>query len=186
MWISLSSFLSISDRERLHGYLEGTGKIILPEPQALLAPHSKMPGLDGQKMSKSYHNTIAIREEPASVEQKIRTMPTDPARVRRIDPGDPEKCPVWAFHRIYSNEETKAWVMQGCTTAGIGCLECKKKVSDEIIEEQKPIIEKAQEYKSNTRLLKEIIREGNESAREMAKSTLEEIRDAMGLPNRDR
>lgn len=178
--------LSISDRERLLGYLEGTGKIILPEPQPLLTAHAKMPGLDGQKMSKSYNNTIAIREEPASIEKKIKTMPTDPARVRRTDPGDPQKCPVWGLHLIYSNEETRAWVKEGCTTAGIGCLECKKKVSDAIIEEQKPILEKAEEYKNNPRLLKEIVREGNEAARDVAKVTLEEVRDVMGLPNRDR
>lgn len=178
--------LSISDRERLFGYLEGTGKIILPEPQPLLAAHAKLPGLDGQKMSKSYNNTIAIREEPASVEKKIKTMPTDPARVRRTDPGDPNKCPVWSLHLIYSNEETQAWVKKGCTTAGIGCLDCKKKLSDEIIREQKPILEKAEEYKANPRLLREIIREGNEAARDVAKVTLEEVRDVMGLSNRDR
>lgn len=178
--------LSIGDRERLHGYLEGTGKTILPEPQPLLTSCTKLTGLDGQKMSKSYHNVIAIREEPESVEKKIRVMPTDPARVRRTDPGDPEKCPVWALHRVYSNTATQAWVQQGCTTAGIGCLECKKVLSDAIIEEQKPILEKAEEYKDNHRLLREIVREGSEAAREVAKSTLEEVRDVMGLLHRDR
>jgi tryptophanyl-tRNA synthetase len=174
--------LSINDKERLQGFLEGTGKIILPEPHPLLTAHAKVSGLDGQKMSKSYNNTIAIREEPAVVEQKIKTMPTDPARVRRTDPGNPEKCPVWSLHLLFSDEETKEWVKKGCTTAGIGCLECKKKVSDAIIEFQKPIIEKAQEYKNNTRLLREIIREGTDAAREVAKDTLEEVCDVMGLP----
>lgn len=178
--------LSIGDRERLHGYLEGTGKIILPEPYPLLTPHSKLLGLDGQKMSKSYNNTIAIREEPASIEKKIRVMVTDPARVRRTDPGNPLMCPVWSLHEVYSDEPTKEWVMKGCTTAGIGCIECKKAVTDAILEEQKPILAKAQEYKSNPRLIREIIREGSESAKEVAKATLEEVREVMGLVQRDR
>lgn len=178
--------LPISDRERLHGYLEGTGKTILPEPYPLLTPNSKVTGLDGQKMSKSYNNTIAIREEPASIERKIKVMPTDPARVRRVDPGDPNKCPVWYLHQIYSDEKTQEWVIEGCTTAGIGCLDCKKALSDAIIEAQKPILEKAEEYKNNPRLIRDIVREGSEAAKEIAKETLVEVRDAMGLPHRDR
>lgn len=104
-----SQSLSMGDRERLFGYLEGARKIILPEPQALLTEASRMPGLDGQKMSKSYGNTIRMREDKASVEKKVRTMPTDPARVRRTDPGDPDKCPVWQLHQVYSDADTKEW-----------------------------------------------------------------------------
>ncbi|MCL4154025.1 UNVERIFIED_CONTAM: hypothetical protein GTU68_026504 [Idotea baltica] len=102
--------------------------IILPEPQALLTQASKMPGLDGQKMSKSYGNTISLREDPKQIETKLRTMPTDPARVRLTDPGDPAKCPVWQLHEVYSDSEVKEWVKKGCTTAGIGCVECKQPV----------------------------------------------------------
>ncbi len=178
--------LSIGDRERLFGYLEGSGKIILPEPYPLLTAHAKFPGLDGQKMSKSYGNTIAIREAPESIEKKIRVMPTDPARIRRTDPGDPEKCPVWGFHKVYSNKEVQDWVMKGCTSAGIGCIECKKAVSDVIIIEQKPIIERAQEYIGNPRRVKEIIREGCDAARDITRETLGEIREVMGLVHRDR
>ena len=126
--VSAQGNLSIGDRERLYGYLEGSGKIILPEPYPMLTETPKLPGLDGQKMSKSYHNTIAIRELPESIEKKIRVMPTDPARVRRVDPGSPEKCPVWPLHQVFSDEEVRGWVMKGCTTAGIGCLECKKSI----------------------------------------------------------
>ena len=118
--------ISIGDSERLFGYLEGGGKMILAEPQALLTRSAKMPGLDGQKMSKSYDNTIALREPLEQIEKKISTMPTDPARIRLTDPGDPEKCPVWQLHQTYSSQDTKDWVVEGCTTAGIGCLECKK------------------------------------------------------------
>lgn len=181
-----SQNLSMGDRERLYGYLEGSGKIILPEPYPLLSEQPKLMGLDGQKMSKSYHNTLALREPPESVTKKIQVMPTDPARVRRIDPGDPWKCPVWSLHQVYSNQEVKAWVMQGCTTAGIGCLECKKAVSETIIQELQPIQERVQEYKNNIRLVKEIAREGCEAARSIARETLEEVREVIGLPHRDR
>lgn len=178
--------LSLGDRERLYGYLEGIGKIILPEPYPLLTQNPKLTGLDGQKMSKSYNNTIAIRETPENIEKKIRVMPTDPARVRRSDPGNPLKCPVWPLHLVYSDEQTQAWVMKGCTSAGIGCLECKKALSDEIIAEQQPILERAKEYENNPRLLREIVREGCEAARHIASQTLEEVREVMGLPHRDR
>ena len=138
--------LSMADRERLFGFLEGSRKIILPEPQALLTSASRMPGIDGQKMSKSYGNTISIREEPEEVIKKIRTMPTDPARVRRTDAGDPVRCPVWQLHTVYSNEVTKQWVEKGCKSAGIGCLECKQPVIDAILLEQQPMFERAQKY----------------------------------------
>lgn len=173
--------ISISDKERLYGYLEGGGKAIFPEPQALLTPSSKMPGLDGQKMSKSYGNTIALRENPTSVEEKLRTMPTDPARVRRTDPGDPDKCPVWKFHEIYSNDEVKEWVKKGCTTAGIGCLECKQPLIDAVLAEQAPIRERAQEYLDDPETVQGIIAEGTEAARDVARETLDDVRQAIGL-----
>lgn len=173
--------ITIGDKERLFGYLEGGGKIILPEPKVLLTPASKMPGLDGQKMSKSYNNTIALREEPDEIQRKMQTMPTDPARVRRADPGDPEKCPVWPLHQVYSDEETKAWVRQGCRSAGIGCLECKQKVIDAVIAELEPIRRRAIEYASDPTLVKNIIADGGEHARDVAEETLDDVRQAIGL-----
>ena len=173
--------LSLGDRERLFGYLEGGGKMILAEPQALLTAASKMPGLDGQKMSKSYNNTISLREDEDGVAKKIRTMPTDPARVRRTDPGTPEKCPVWQFHLVYSEEGRKEWVRQGCTTAGIGCLECKQPVIDAVLEEQKPMRERAQMYMDDPTLVRNIISDGCEKARELASETMRDVREAMGL-----
>ncbi len=179
--IEAQSNLSLGDRERLMGYLEGGGKIILPEPQPLLTATAKLPGLDGRKMSKSYHNTIALREKPEVVEQQIKTMPTDPARVRRSDPGEPEKCPVWSLHKVYSNEEVKEWVQIGCRTAGIGCLDCKRPLIAAIIEEQAPIIEAAQEYEKNPDLVRSILMDGCDEAREVTGETLEEVKQAMGL-----
>ncbi len=173
--------ISLGDKERLIGYLEGTGKQILPEPQALLTPHSKMPGLDGQKMSKSYNNTISLRAEPAEVETKISKMPTDPARVRLTDPGDPEKCPVWQLHQVYSDEAVKSWVVEGCTTASIGCLECKRPVIDGICAELKPIQQRAKSYQEQPEVVKGIILEGNDNARTAARETMLEVREAMGL-----
>ncbi|MCH7696016.1 MAG: tryptophan--tRNA ligase [Proteobacteria bacterium] len=176
--------ISIGDRERLVGYLEGGGKMIFPEPLALLTPASKMPGLDGQKMSKSYNNTIALRDSPASVEEKIRTMPTDPARVRRTDPGEPSKCPVWNLHEVYSDEDTKDWVQEGCRSAGIGCLDCKQPIIDAILKEQGPIRQRAKEYQDDPETVRGIISEGTEAARDVARETLEEVRQAMGLSYR--
>jgi tryptophanyl-tRNA synthetase len=176
--------LVMSDRERLFGHLEGGGKMILSEPEALLTEASKMPGLDGQKMSKSYNNTITLREDAASVTRKIRTMPTDPARVRRTDPGDPEKCPVWQFHLVYSNEDTRAWVQKGCRSAGIGCLECKQPVIDAVLSEQEPMRQRAQTYLDNPALVRDIIGEGCEQARKLAGETMRDVREAMGLPKR--
>ena len=175
------SNLTHGDRERLLGYLDGAGRVILSEPQALLTPESKIPGLDGQKMSKSYHNTITLRDEPGEIERKLRTMPTDPARVRRSDPGEPEKCPVWQFHKVYSNDATRNWVQQGCRSASIGCLECKQPVVDAVQAELKPIRERAQEYEANPDLVRNIVEEGCEVAREVAADTLDEVRRAMGL-----
>ncbi|WP_300336470.1 tryptophan--tRNA ligase [Accumulibacter sp.] len=173
--------LAHADRERLGGYLEGTGKMILVEPGALLTAASRMPGLDGQKMSKSYGNTITLREEAASVTQKIRRMPTDPARIRRDDRGNPDLCPVWQLHQVYSDEACQAWVQQGCRSAGIGCLECKQPVIDGILMEQAPMRERAQPYLDDPRLVREIIADGNRKARHLARETMRDVRAAMGL-----
>ena len=173
--------LSMGDRERLFGYLEGGGKMILSEPKALLTKASRMPGLDGQKMSKSYNNTITLREDPASVGRKIRTMPTDPARVRRTDPGDPEKCPVWQFHLVYTNDKTHKWVQQGCRSAGIGCIDCKQPVIDAIQKELAPISERAQVYLDDPTLVRNIIADGNDRARKLASETMRDVRESMGL-----
>ncbi len=173
--------LPMGDRERLFGFIEGGGKVILTEPQALLTEASRMPGLDGQKMSKSYDNTIGLREDPESVAKKIRTMPTDPARVKRSDPGDPAKCPVWQFHLVYSDDNRKDWVQQGCRSAGIGCLECKQPVIDAVLEEQKPMRERAERYLEDPTLVRSIIADGCEKARKLAQETLREVRQAMGL-----
>jgi tryptophanyl-tRNA synthetase len=173
--------LSMGDRERLFGYVEGGGKMILSEPRALLTEASRMPGLDGQKMSKSYNNTISLREDTDTVVKKIRTMPTDPARVRRTDPGEPAKCPVWQLHQVYSTESVKEWVQQGCRSAGIGCLECKQPVIDAVLEEQKPMRERAERYLEDPTLVRTIIADGVEKARELAQETMREVREAMGL-----
>ena len=155
--------------------------MILPEPESLLTKSSKMPGLDGQKMSKSYHNTIALREAPDSVAKKLKTMPTDPARVRRNDPGEPDKCPVWQFHLVYSDEETKSWVQEGCRSAGIGCIDCKMPVIEAVLEELAPIQERAREFEQDRDLVRNIIHEGSEKARDVTRQTLIEVRAAMGL-----
>ena len=173
--------LSMGDRERLFGYLEGARKIILVEPQALLTSESKLPGLDGQKMSKSYQNTIALREGAESITKKVRTMPTDPARVRKTDPGNPVHCPVWQFHEVYSDEGTKQWVQSGCTSAGIGCLECKEPVIQAILKEQQPMLERAQQYLDDPSLLRALIADGCDKARKTAQETMRDVREAMGL-----
>ena len=173
--------LSMGNRERLFGYLEGGGKMILSEPHAMLTAASKMPGLDGQKMSKSYNNTIGLREDEASVTRKIRTMPTDPARVRRTDAGNPDHCPVWQLHQVYSNEDTKEWVQKGCRSAGIGCIECKQPVIQAVLDEQKPMRERAQQYLDDPTLVRNIISDGCEKARKLAAETMRDVREAMGL-----
>ena len=173
--------LTVADRERLLGFLEGTGRSILVEPDVLLTATPKVPGLDGRKMSKSYGNTIGLREDPDSVAKKLKTMVTDPARVRRSDPGDPDKCPVWDLHKIYSDADTQAWVQQGCRTAGIGCLDCKKRVADVIVAEITAIRARAAEFEENRDLVRGIIAEGCEKARDVARQTLEEVHTAMGM-----
>ena len=173
--------IALGDKERLFGFLEGGGKIILPEPQALLTHAPKMPGLDGRKMSKSYDNVISLRESPAEVEKKLRTMPTDPARVHRTDPGNPEKCPVWDFHLVYSDQEKKEWVQNGCRSAKIGCLECKQLIIDAVLTELKPIQERAAEFSRDPLAVKNIIAVGTKRAQEAAEDTLAEVRAAIGL-----
>src|SRR5437016_1579124 len=173
--------LALGDRERLFGYLEGSRRVILPEPRPLLTETPKVPGLDGQKMSKSYGNAILLREEPESIAKKVRTMQTDPARVHRSDPGTPEKCPVWSLHKIYSDQARQAWVQKGCTTAGIGCLECKQPVIDAIIAEQEPIKERAQKYLDDPSLVRAIVADGCERARKLAEETMRDVREVMGL-----
>jgi tryptophanyl-tRNA synthetase len=173
--------LSRGDRERLYGWLEGGGKKILVEPDVLLTEASKMPGLDGQKMSKSYGNTISLRDEPDVVTKKVKTMPTDPARVKRNDPGTPEKCPVWSLHLVYSDEAKKEWAHKGCTTAGIGCLECKQPVIDAINAELAPMRERAQVYIDDPTLVKNILADGCEKAKRLAEETMRDVREAMGL-----
>ena len=173
--------LSMIDRERLFGYLEGSRKLILVEPQALLTEASRLPGLDGNKMSKSYGNTIALRDDRDTVTKKVRTMPTDPARVRRTDPGDPDKCPVWMFHQVYSDQPTKDWVVKGCKSAGIGCIECKQPVIDGILKEQEPMRERAQKYVDDPSLVRAIVADGCDQARKMAQETMRDVREEMGL-----
>lgn len=176
-----SQNISMGDRERLFGYLEGGGKMILPESQPLLTEAARMPGLDGNKMSKSYNNTISLREDAEVVTKKIRQMPTDPARVRRTDAGDPEKCPVWQLHQVYSDAAVKDWVIAGCKSAGIGCLDCKQPVIDGVLAEQKPMFERAQPYLDDPTLVRSIVADGCERAREVARETMRDVKEAMGL-----
>jgi len=173
--------LTVADRERLVGFLEGTGRSILVEPEALLTATPKVPGLDGRKMSKSYGNTIGLREDPDSVAKKLKTMQTDPARVKRTDPGDPDKCPVYELHKIYSDADTLQWVREGCRSAGIGCLDCKKRLIDRVVAEVTTIRQRAQEFEENRDLVRGIVAEGCEKARDLARQTLDEVRQAMGM-----
>ena len=179
--VETNARLTVADRDRLFGYVEGTGIAILPEPEALLTATPKVPGLDGRKMSKSYANTIVLREEPDAVVRKLKAMQTDPARARRTDPGDPDKCPVWDLHKIYSSAETQAWVQQGCRTAGIGCLDCKAPLIDKVVAEVSGFAKRAQEFEENPELVHGIISEGCERARQVARDTLEAVRQAMGM-----
>jgi len=173
--------LTLGDKERLFGYLEGGGRMILSEPESLLTEVPRLVGLDGQKMSKSQDNAIMLRETPDQVTKKIRTMQTDPARVRRSDPGEPEKCPVWSLHKVYSDEHTKDWVLNGCRSAGIGCLECKQPVIDAINAELKPIRERAVQFEEDPTLVRNIIQDGCEKASDLADETMRDVREAMGL-----
>jgi tryptophanyl-tRNA synthetase len=173
--------LDNNETELLLGHLKGSGKSVLTEPAVLLTETSKLPGLDGDKMSKSRGNTIAMREAPAEVTQKIRRMPTDPQRVRRTDAGDPERCTVWQFHKLYSDADTRDWVVKGCTSAGIGCLDCKQPVIDAILKEQQPWRERAETYLTNPKQIHWIVEMGTERARTVARQTMKDVREAMGL-----
>jgi tryptophanyl-tRNA synthetase len=179
--VQANTRITVADRERLLGYLEGSSVAILPEPQVLLTPTPKLPGLDGRKMSKSYGNTIGLREDPDSVARKLKTMQTDPARVRRTDVGDPEKCPVWSLHQVYSDEPTRQWAQAGCRSAGIGCLECKKPLIDKVVEDTTAMRDRAREFEENPELVRNILTEGAEKAREAARETLDDVRRAMHL-----
>ncbi|MBT8114811.1 MAG: tryptophan--tRNA ligase [Arenicella sp.] len=173
--------LSNADSERLYGYLEGGGRVILSEPEALLTEASKLPGLDGEKMSKSYRNTISLRDDAGRIEKEVRAMPTDPARVRRDDPGDPTRCPVWEFHHVYSDEKTRNWVENGCRSAEIGCLDCKQPLIEALLAEQKEIAERAEPYIKDPTLVRNIIADGCEKARETADETMELVRSTMNI-----
>ncbi|PWG63493.1 tryptophan--tRNA ligase [Sediminicurvatus halobius] len=176
--------ITLADGERLLGYLEGGGRTVLPEPEAMLTPAPRMPGLDGRKMSKSYGNTISLREAPEDIDHKLRTMPTDPARVRRSDPGEPTKCPVYDLHRLYSDAGTREWVEQGCRSAGIGCLDCKQPLIEAVQAEVAPIREKAAELEADPDTVRQIVAEGCERARGVARETMKDVRAAMGLEYR--
>lgn len=166
---------------RRFNHVYSPDKPILPEPQALLTETARLTGLDGEKMSKSYGNTIAMRDAPEVVEQKIRRMPTDPQRVKRDDAGEPARCPVWPLHQLYSDADTQAWAAQGCRSAGIGCLDCKQPVIDAIKKEQEPWRERAEAYLSNPKQVHWIVEVGTERARAVARKTMREVRTAMGL-----
>ncbi len=179
--VNTQASLSVGDKERLMGYLEGSGKIILSEPQALLTPQAKVSGLDGQKMSKSYRNTVDLRDTPQEVEKKVLTMPTDPARVKRTDPGTPEKCPVWQMHQLYADENLKSWIQTGCRQASIGCIDCKRPLIDAIQKDLAPVQKNIQELKEDISVVKHLVTEGSERAREVAQKTLVEVKEVMGL-----
>ncbi|MBT3277350.1 tryptophan--tRNA ligase [Candidatus Thioglobus sp.] len=173
--------IRLSDRERLAGYIEGTGKIILPEPESLLTKASKMPGLDGQKMSKSYGNTISLRDTAEDIETKIKRMPTDPARIKLTDAGDPNKCPVWQLHQVYSDAQTCDWVVDSCVNAKMGCVACKQPVIESIQAELLPMQERIAKYQADPDLIKQIIHEGSDKARGVAQETMAEVRESMGI-----
>lgn len=173
--------VSQEDRERLAAYVAGTFRTVLVEPQAVLTATPKLPGLDGAKMSKSYGNAVLMREAPQALTDKIRRMPTDPARVRRSDPGEPERCTVWQLHQLYSDEPTRQWAAQGCRSAGIGCLECKQPVIDAMLKEQAPWHERAQPFLDNPQQLRDIVADGCQRANKVAQETMRDVREAMGL-----
>ena len=157
------------------------GREVFPEPQALLTPSPKLPGTDGRKMSKSYGNTILLSEAPESIRQKLKTMVTDPARVRRSDPGDPDKCPVGDLHKVFSSKETLDKVYAGCRSAGIGCIECKGWAADALIEAIAPMQERRKKYEQNPRLAWDILEAGSARARGFAEETMRQARAAMSM-----
>jgi tryptophanyl-tRNA synthetase len=178
--LEMAQDLRAEEKERLIGYLEGGGRAILTEPEALLTHASKLPGLDGQKMSKSYNNTISMRDQPDRVSNAIRTMPTDPARKRRNDPGDPNKCPVWDLHKIYTEESARQQLAAGCRSAEIGCLDCKRPLIDALMDEQAALHDKARPYEEDPGQVRDIINEGCARAEAVAAETLSEVRRVVG------
>jgi tryptophanyl-tRNA synthetase len=179
--VSAAFRLDATERELLLANLEGEHHRLLPAPEALLTPTPKVTGLDGRKMSKSYGNTIGLTEAPESIEKKIKGMATDPARVRRNDPGTPEKCPVWDLHKLYSSDETRAWVREGCTTAGIGCLECKAPVIQKVCADATTMRERAQPFLANPGRVRDILAAGAERANAAAAETMQVVRQSMNL-----
>jgi len=163
------------------GTLDTVRMPVFPEPEARLTPARRLPGTDGRKMSKSYDNAIMLTDPEPVVRQKLKPMVTDPARVRRTDPGDPDVCPVGDLHKIFSSKETMAKVYEGCRSAGIGCIECKSWAADAIVEILKPMQERRKKYEGNPRLVWDILETGSARAREIAAATMEEVRQAMGL-----
>ena len=178
--IDKAAGLGDEERERLRGYSEGGGRSILPEPQALLTPASKYPGVDGQKMSKSYDNQINMRDDPDRVAKALRTMPTDPARQRRNDPGDPDKCPVWGLHKVYTDSALQQKLAEGCRSAAIGCLDCKKPLIEVMLEEQAQLRARAKPYEDDPGELRRTIDAGCERAMAVAEETMQEVRDVVG------
>ncbi len=178
--LSASANIGAEDRARLAGYLDGGGRVILSEPEALLTEASKMPGLDGQKMSKSYNNTIDMRDDAERVSTQLMTMPTDPARQRLSNPGEPDICPVWELHQVYTDEEQRIELAQGCRSAGIGCVDCKRPLLDAILREQMLLKERARPFEEDPALVRRIMEEGCERARAAAEETMREVRAAVG------
>ena len=165
---------------RFNGFY-GKPKEVFPEPQALLTPAAKLPGTDGRKMSKSYGNTIMLTDPEPAVRQKLKTMVTDPARVRRSDPGNPDVCPVGDLHKIFSDKATIAKVDQGCRSAGIGCIECKSWAADALVRLLNPMQERRKKFEENPRLAWDILEAGSERARKSAGETMDTVRAAMGM-----
>ena len=161
--------------------LYGGAKEVFPEPQALLTPAAKLPGTDGRKMSKSYGNTIMLTDPEPVVRQKLKTMVTDPARVRRSDSGNPDVCPVGDLHKIFSSKETMAKVNEGCRSAGIGCIECKGWAADALVELLNPMQQRRKKFEENPRLAWDILEAGTERARQVAGETMNDVRAAMGM-----
>lgn len=173
--------LSIGEQERLFAFLENKSKVIMTEPQEMICDSSLLLGLDGQGGSKSINNVIYLREDIDSINRKVRGMPTDPARVRITDVGNPDKCPVWQLHKIYSDDNVLKWVKNGCTSAGIGCVDCKKPLIDAIGDEQQKISENARPYLEDENLVTNILADGAEKAAEIANEKLIEVKEAMSL-----
>jgi tryptophanyl-tRNA synthetase len=166
---------------RFNGFYQCRGQSVFPEPQPLLTPAAKVPGTDGRKMSKSYGNTILLSEPETNLRQKLKTMVTDPARVRRSDPGNPDVCPVGDLHKIFSNQETLAKVDAGCRSAGIGCIECKGWVADAMVARLGPIQQRRKKYEDNPKRVWDILDAGSARAATVAEATMNEVREAMHM-----